>query len=63
MGVSLFRINLVVFGFMDVAGGVASIVQAQLAQTVMPLLLVGRELDVLAAAVLSDATIAGGKGR
>jgi simple sugar transport system permease protein len=62
MGVSLFRINLVVFGFMGVAAGVASIVQAQLAQTVMPMVLVGRELDVLAAVVLGGASLAGGTG-
>ena len=62
MGVSLFRINLVVFGFMGVAAGLASIVQAQLAQTVMPMVLVGRELDVLAAVVLGGASIAGGTG-
>lgn len=62
VGVSLFRINLIVFGFMGFAAGVASIVQAQLAQTVMPKVLVGRELDVLAAVVLGGASITGGTG-
>jgi ribose/xylose/arabinose/galactoside ABC-type transport system permease subunit len=47
---------------MGLAAGVASIVQAQLAQTVMPMVLVGRELDVLAAVVLGGASITGGTG-
>jgi simple sugar transport system permease protein len=62
VGISLLRINLVVFGFMGFAAGIASIVQAQLAQTVMPMVLVGRELDVLAAVVLGGASITGGSG-
>jgi simple sugar transport system permease protein len=62
IGISLFRINLIVFGFMGFAAGIASIVQAQLAQTVMPMVLVGRELDVLAAVVLGCASITGGTG-
>lgn len=62
IGVPLFRINLIVFGLMGLAAGVASIIQAQLAQTVMPLALVGRELDVLAAVVLGGASITGGTG-
>jgi simple sugar transport system permease protein len=62
VGLSLFRINLIVFGFMGFAAGTASIVQAQLAQTVMPMVLVGRELDVLAAVVLGGASITGGTG-
>jgi simple sugar transport system permease protein len=62
VGIGLFRINLVVFGFMGFAAGIASIVQAQLAQTVMPMVLVGRELDVLAAVILGGASITGGSG-
>lgn len=62
VGISLVRINLIVFGIMGLAAGLASIVQAQLAQTVMPMVLVGRELDVLAAVVLGGASITGGTG-
>lgn len=62
VGISLLRINLIAFGIMGLAAGVASIVQAQLAQTVMPMVLVGRELDVLAAVVLGGASITGGTG-
>ena len=42
--------------------GVASIVQAQLAQSVTPTVLVGKELDVLAAVVLGGASLNGGVG-
>jgi len=62
VGIGLVRINLIVFGIMGFAAGIASIVQAQLAQTVMPMVLVGRELDVLAAVVLGGASITGGTG-
>lgn len=62
VGVSLLRVNLIAFGIMGCTAGIASIVQAQLAQTVMPMVLVGRELDVLAAVVLGGASITGGSG-
>ena len=62
VGISLFRTNMIVFGFMGFCAGLASIVQAQLAQTVMPMVLVGRELDVLAAVVLGGASLTGGTG-
>ena len=42
--------------------GRASLVQAQLAQSVTPTVLVGKELDVLAAVVLGGASLTGGVG-
>jgi simple sugar transport system permease protein len=42
--------------------GIASLAQAQLAQSIAPTVLVGRELDVLAAVVLGGASLAGGVG-
>ena len=42
--------------------GIASLVQAQLAQSVAPTVLVGKELDVLAAVVLGGASLIGGVG-
>jgi len=42
--------------------GMASLVQAQLAQSVAPTVLVGKELDVVAAVVLGGASLAGGVG-
>ena len=42
--------------------GIASLVQAQLAQSVAPTVLVGKELDVVAAVVLGGASLMGGVG-
>ena len=62
LGFHVFRINLLVFGYLGFVAGVASIVQAQLAQSVTPTVLVGKELDVLAAVVLGGASLTGGTG-
>jgi len=42
--------------------GLASVAQAQLAQSVIPASLVGKELDVVAAVVLGGASLLGGSG-
>jgi simple sugar transport system permease protein len=62
LGFKIFRLHLIVYGYLGFIAGLASIVQAQLAQTVMPSSLVGKELDVLAAVVLGGASLAGGVG-
>jgi simple sugar transport system permease protein len=62
LGFNIFRLHLIVYGYLGFITGLASIVQAQLAQTVMPSSLVGKELDVLAAVVLGGASLAGGIG-
>ncbi len=62
VGFSAFRLNLVVYGYMGFTAGLASLAQAQLAQSVAPNVLVGRELDVLAAVVLGGASLTGGQG-
>ena len=62
LGFSIFKLHLIVYGYMGFTAGLASIVQAQLAQTVMPNSLVGKELDVLAAVVLGGASLVGGVG-
>jgi simple sugar transport system permease protein len=62
LGFHVFRINLLVFGYLGFVAGIASIVQAQLAQSVTPTVLVGKELDVLAAVVLGGASLTGGTG-
>jgi simple sugar transport system permease protein len=62
LGFHVFRINLLVYGYLGFIAGVASIVQAQLAQSVTPTVLVGKELDVLAAVVLGGASLNGGVG-
>ncbi len=62
VGVPVFRPNLLVYGYMGLIAGLASLVQAQNAQSVSPNALVGRELDVLAAVVLGGASLTGGVG-
>ncbi len=62
LGFHVFRINLLVYGYLGFIAGVASIAQAQLAQSVTPTVLVGKELDVLAAVVLGGASLNGGVG-
>jgi simple sugar transport system permease protein len=62
VGFNVLRLNMVAYGYMGFMAGLASLVQAQVAQTVMPNALVGRELDVLAAVVLGGASLFGGVG-
>ncbi len=62
LGFDVFRLNLFVYGYMGFIAGIASLVQAQLAQSVTPTVLVGKELDVLAAVVLGGASLTGGVG-
>ena len=62
LGFNLFRLHLLVYGYMGFIAGIASLVQAQLAQSVAPTVLVGKELDVLAAVVLGGASLLGGVG-
>lgn len=62
VGFSELRLNMVAYGFMGLTAGIASLVQAQVSQSVVPNALVGRELDVLAAVVLGGASLTGGTG-
>ncbi|MDM0078803.1 ABC transporter permease [Variovorax sp. J2P1-59] len=62
LGFHVFRLNLLVYGYLGFVAGLASLVQAQLAQSVTPTVLVGKELDVLAAVVLGGASLTGGVG-
>ncbi|MGI4801378.1 MAG: ABC transporter permease [Janthinobacterium lividum] len=62
VGFNVLRLNMVAYGYMGFSAGLASLVQAQIAGSVVPNALVGRELDVLAAVVLGGASLAGGTG-
>jgi ribose/xylose/arabinose/galactoside ABC-type transport system permease subunit len=62
VGIKVFGLNLLVYGYMGFVAGMASLIQAQDAQSVSPNALVGRELDVLAAVVLGGASLTGGVG-
>ena len=62
LGFHTFGLNMLVYCYMGAMAGVASLVQAQLAQSVAPTVLVGKELDVVAAVVLGGASLTGGVG-
>jgi simple sugar transport system permease protein len=62
VGFNALRLNMVAYGYMGFMAGLASLVQAQVAGSVVPNMLVGRELDVLAAVVLGGASLTGGNG-
>ncbi len=62
VGFNALRLNMVAYGYMGFSAGLASLVQAQVAGSVVPNMLVGRELDVLAAVVLGGASLTGGVG-
>jgi simple sugar transport system permease protein len=62
LGFDLFKLHLIVYGYMGFTAGVAALVHAQLSQSVAPTVLVGKELDVLAAVVLGGASLTGGVG-
>ena len=48
-GLNILRLQLFVYCFMGFLAGIASIIQALLAQTVAPTAIMGRELEVIAA--------------
>lgn len=62
VGFNVLRLNMVAYGYMGFSAGLASLVQAQVSGSVVPNMLVGRELDVLAAVVLGGASLTGGIG-
>ena len=62
VGFNVWRLNMVAYGYMGFSAGLASIVEAQVSGSVVPNMLVGRELDVLAAVVLGGASLLGGVG-
>jgi simple sugar transport system permease protein len=62
LGFHIFGLNMLVYCYMGVMAGIASLIQAQLAQSVAPTVLVGKELDVVAAVVLGGASLMGGVG-
>ncbi|MCH4549533.1 ABC transporter permease [Rhizobium changzhiense] len=62
LGFHVFGLRCLVYGYMGFMAAIASISQAQLAQSVTPTTLIGKELEVLAAVVLGGASLAGGNG-
>jgi len=62
LGFNILWLHLFVYCYMGFLAGIASVIQAQLAQSIAPTVLVGKELDVLAAVVLGGASLTGGVG-
>lgn len=61
-GINVFAVQFFVYTYMGALAGLAGFVQAHLTQLIQPNSMVGRELDVLAAAVLGGASVFGGVG-
>jgi simple sugar transport system permease protein len=61
-GISIGAMQFIAFGWLGLMAGIGGLIQAHYAQEVVPNALYGRELDVLAAAVLGGARLGGGKG-
>ncbi len=61
-GLNILQLQMFVYCFMGLFAGIASIIQALLAQTVAPNAIMGRELEIIAAVVLGGASLAGGSG-
>lgn len=61
-GFDIFRIQLFVYCYIGLLSGLAGFVHAELNQMIQPNAIVGRELDVLAAAILGGASVFGGAG-
>jgi simple sugar transport system permease protein len=62
VGFNVLWLNMIAYGYMGFSAGLASLVQAQVSGSVVPNMLVGRELDVLAVVVLGGASLTGGVG-
>lgn len=62
LGLNILWLRLFAYCYLGVLAGFASVIQAQLAQSIAPTILVGKELDVLAAVVLGGASLTGGVG-
>ncbi|MCD8138873.1 MAG: ABC transporter permease [Planctomycetaceae bacterium] len=62
LGIRLGALHLFAYGFMGLMAAVGGITQVLRVEEVVPNALVGRELDVLAAAVLGGGSFAGGRG-
>lgn len=62
LGINIAAMHFIAYGWLGMMAGIGGLVQVHYAQEVVPNALVGRELDVLAAAVLGGARLGGGRG-
>ncbi len=61
-GVNIAATQFIAFGWMGMMAGIGGLMQVNIVQEVVPMALIGRELDVLAAVVLGGARLGGGRG-
>jgi simple sugar transport system permease protein len=61
-GFNILLLQTFVYSFVGLTAGIAGVVEVLLAQRVAPNSMVGKELDVIAAAVLGGASLTGGVG-
>lgn len=62
IGISTLRTRVFVFGFVGFLSGIAAVVHLAIVQSVVPNIIVGHELEVIAAVVIGGASVFGGKG-
>ncbi|MDR1613394.1 MAG: ABC transporter permease [Planctomycetota bacterium] len=62
LGIRLGALHLFAYGYLGLMAAIGGITQALRVEEVVPNALVGREFDVLAAAILGGASFAGGRG-
>ncbi len=61
-GINIALIQFIAYGWMGIMAGIGGLMQVNIVQEVVPNALIGRELEVLAAAVLGGARLGGGRG-
>lgn len=62
IGINTMFVRIFVFGFVGFLSGLAAIVHLSIVQAVVPNIIVGKELEVIAAVVIGGASVFGGRG-
>ena len=62
IGIRTLWTRVFVFGFVGLLSGIAGVVHVSIVQSVVPNIIVGKELEVIAAVVIGGASVFGGRG-
>ena len=62
IGINIMFVRIFVFGFVGFLSGLAAVVHLSIVQAVVPNIIVGKELEVIAAVVIGGASVFGGRG-
>lgn len=62
VGIRTMRTRLFVFSFVGLLSGIAAVVHLSIVQSVVPNIIMGKELEVIAAVVIGGASVFGGRG-